>query len=172
MFLIVGLGNVGKEYDNTYHNVGFMVADEIAKRLDLSFSKTKCNALVAEGRYNGQKIIIAKPKTYMNLSGNAVLPLMQQFKIEKQNVVIALDDIDLKKGAFRVRECGSAGTHNGLRHIVSLLGQDVPRVRVGIDRGQGDLADYVLSKIDNESLNLILPAVEQAASAILGRIHD
>ena len=97
---------------------------------------------------------------------------MQQFKIEKQNVVIALDDIDLKKGAFRVRECGSAGTHNGLRHIVSLLGQDVPRVRVGIDRGQGDLADYVLSKIDNESLNLILPAVEQAASAILGRIHD
>ena len=108
----------------------------------------------------------------MNLSGNAVLPLMQQFKIEKQSVIIALDDIDLKKGAFRVRECGSAGTHNGLRHIVSLLGQDIPRVRVGIDRGQGDLADYVLSKIDNESLNLILPAVEQAASAILGRIHD
>lgn len=172
MFLVVGLGNVGKEYERTYHNVGFMVADKVADTLGVTFSKTKCNALVAEGRYNGQKVIIAKPKTYMNLSGNAVLPLMRQFKIEKQNVIIALDDIDLKKGVFRFRESGSAGTHNGLRHIVSLIGQDVPRVRVGIDRGEGDLADYVLSKIDDESLNLIEPAIDEAVSIILGKIHD
>lgn len=172
MFLVVGLGNVGKEYDRTYHNVGFMVADKVADTLGVTFSKTKCNALVAEGRYNGQKVIIAKPKTYMNLSGNAVLPLMRQFKIEKKNVIIALDDIDLKKGMFRFRESGSAGTHNGLRHIVSLIGQDVPRVRVGIDRGEGDLADYVLSKIDDDSLNLIEPAIDEAVSTILGKIHD
>ncbi len=172
MFLIVGLGNVGKQYENTYHNVGFMVADKLASELNVDFSKTKCNALVAEGRYNGQKVIIAKPKTYMNLSGNAVLPLMQQFKIDKQNVIIALDDIDLKKGALRFRESGSAGTHNGLRHIVSLLGQDIPRLRVGIDRGEGDLADYVLSKIDEQSLSLISPAVDEAVNTILGKIHD
>lgn len=172
MFLVVGLGNIGKEYERTYHNVGFMVVDKLAETLGITFSKTKCNALVAEGRYNGEKVILAKPKTYMNLSGNALLPLMNQFKIEKSKVIVALDDIDLKKGTFRFRESGSAGTHNGLRHIVSLVGQDIPRVRVGIDRGEGDLADYVLSKIDNDSLSEIEKAIEEAEKLILGKIHD
>lgn len=172
MFLIVGLGNVGNEYDKTYHNMGFMVVDKLAEKLGISFAKTKCNASVGEGRYNNQKVILAKPNTFMNLSGNAVLPLSSQFKIDDKHIIIALDDVDLEKGVIRFRESGSAGTHNGLRHIVSLLGEGVLRVRVGIDKGKGDLADYVLSKIDSESLVILEKAAEQAANLIMEKIHD
>ena len=169
MFIIVGLGNKGFEYRNTYHNIGFMVADKLAEKLSVSFSKEKYKSMIAEGTYQGQKIIIAKPNTYMNNSGEAVVMMKNKFKDAK--IIVAVDDIDLARGKVRYREKGSAGTHNGLRSIVGYIGEDFERVKVGIDRDRNkDLADYVLSKIDCESRIVIDKAVDEAVQIILDRV--
>lgn len=169
MFIIVGLGNKGFEYRNTYHNIGFMVADKLAEKLSVSFSKEKYKSMIAEGAYQGQKIIIAKPNTYMNNSGEAVVMMKNKFKDAK--IIVAVDDIDLARGKVRYREKGSAGTHNGLRSIVGYIGEDFERVKVGIDRDRNkDLADYVLSKIDCESRIVIDKAVDEAVQIILDRV--
>lgn len=147
MFLIVGLGNKGKEYDNTFHNVGFRVLSEMERRFDFEIRKSKCNSLIFEGNLFGEKVVIAKPQIYMNNSGIAVNQLVSMFKPDK--TIIIYDDIDLPIGTFRFRETGSAGTHNGMRSVIRELGsQDIQRLRVGIkpNRQIYDLADYVLSK--------------------------
>ena len=157
MFIIVGLGNKGFEYRNTYHNVGFFVADKLAEKLSISFSKEKYKSSIAEGNYKGQKIIIAKPLTYMNNSGEAVLLLKNKFKDAK--VLVAVDDIDLVRGKVRYRERGSSGTHNGLRSIVGYIGEEFERVKIGIGRDQSkDLADFVLSqpKVCHQSLEVAI----------------
>ncbi len=169
MYIIVGLGNKGFEYKNTYHNVGFFVADSLAKRIGIDFAKEKYKSNIAEGNYRGQKVIIAKPTTYMNNSGEAVTLLKNKFK--DANLIVAVDDIDLTKGRVRYRERGSGGTHNGLRSIVSYIGEEFARVKVGIDRDRNkDLADYVLSVIDGESRKIIDGAVEEAVDLILNKI--
>ena len=148
MIIIVGLGNIGREYENTYHNLGFMVVDNLAKKLSTTFSTEKDKALVAKSFYNGQSILLAKPTTYMNNSGQSVALLKKRYKDAR--IIVVVDDIDLPAGKLRFREKGSSGTHNGLRSIVSYIGEDFERLRVGTGRDASlDLADFVLSKIND-----------------------
>ena len=121
MYLIVGLGNPEKKYLNTWHNVGFMCLDRLAEKLDVSFDKSECRCVTAHAKLNGEKVILAKPLTYMNLSGEAVQELVHKYKVEKGNLVVAYDDVDLPLGSVRIRKFGSAGTHNGMKNIVQML---------------------------------------------------
>jgi len=148
MYLVVGLGNPGSKYARTRHNVGFDVVELLAHRLNVTLSKLKCKALLAEAKAGSERVIIAQPQTFMNLSGESVVELANWYKVPVEHIIICYDDIDLELGALRVRAKGSAGTHNGMRSIVYLLGKDnFPRVRVGIGRPAPgwDLADHVLS---------------------------
>jgi PTH1 family peptidyl-tRNA hydrolase len=154
MKIIAGLGNYGLAYQKTYHNIGFITADIIAKTLKTDFSKRECKALTAHYfSSTGEKIILAKPLTYMNSSGESISALKSMYKIENKDILVIYDDIDLNKGALRIRKSGSAGTHNGMRNIVSLIGEDFPRIRVGTGRPDNpaqDIADYVLSRIPSD----------------------
>ena len=148
MWMIVGLGNPGKEYARTRHNVGFDVIDVLSQRHNIPLRKSKCKATIGEGFINGEKVILACPETFMNLSGEAVSPLMQFYKIEPSHLLVIYDDIDLAEGRLRLREKGSAGTHNGMRNIIYQLGRDdFPRLRVGIGRPpeHWDIKDFVTS---------------------------
>ncbi len=168
MFLVVGLGNPGEEYKNTYHNIGFMAADKLAAFLGGKFNKKKGNAEVCETLYKGKKLIIAKPLTYMNNSGESIVQLLKYYKIDVTNLIVIVDDIDLKRGDIRFREMGSGGTHNGLKNIVELLKtEQFKRIRIGTDREGGDLADFVLSKISGESFEKIQPAIDLAIKKTL-----
>lgn len=153
MILVVGLGNPGAKYKNTYHNVGFEVADALAARLGVKFTKDACDAKIAECKKAG--VIIAKPQTYMNLSGESVRKLVRAYDIdETQDMIVCYDDVDIPIGKLRLREDGSAGTHNGMRNIVLELGtQNFMRLRVGtktaeLSGGEVALLEFVLSKID------------------------
>ena len=166
MKIVVGLGNYEPKYDHTYHNIGFDVVDEIAKRLGASFTKKMCKGLVAECRLGREKLLLVKPQTFVNLSGYCVKELKSKFKDAR--FLVICDDIDLPKGNFRYKERGSGGTHNGLRNIVELIGEDFERVRVGIGRDIFmDLADYVLSKYDKEVFAHI---IEKVADEVLERL--
>lgn len=167
MILIVGLGNPDKQYDKTYHNVGFMAIDELCDKLDISLTKQKCKSLIFEGRALDQKVVIAKPLTYMNLSGEAVVELNSAYKPDK--ILVIYDDIDIDKGTIRYREKGSAGTHNGMRNIIKLMGtENINRLRIGTKSEQKveNLADYVLSKMDKVSYEKIFSAVEDAVEFV------
>lgn len=158
MKIIVGLGNPDGIYSKTYHNIGYMVVDKFAKINNLKFNKNKCKAMLAQT----PQYVIAKPITYMNLSGDSVLELKKYFKISNKDILIVLDDIDLPKGVIRYRETGSAGTHNGLRDIIAKVGT-TPRLRIGIGRDQTmDLKDYVLSNIDVRSQEILNSAFNEA----------
>ena len=169
MKLIVGLGNPGSVYENTYHNLGFIAVTRLADRLGISFDKAKFNAIYAQGSINGEKVILIKPLTFMNLSGQAVKPFADFYKIPNEDIIVFCDDIDLPKGTTRYREKGSAGTHNGLKNIIYCLNsQDFKRVRIGAGNNKNmDLKDYVLSKIDDDSMALISPAIDEAISKML-----
>ena len=168
MYLIVGLGNPEKKYFNTFHNVGFMCADRLAEKLGAEFNKAECKSVTAHTRANGQKVIIAKPVTYMNLSGQAVVELCRKYKVEKGNLIVVYDDVDIPLGNVRIRKEGSAGTHNGMRNIVQLLGTtDFPRIRIGIGKNTPmQLVDYVLSQVQDEDHDLLAPALEHGAAAL------
>lgn len=158
MNIVVGLGNPESRYDGTYHNIGFAVVDVLAKKLGITFDKQKYKALIGEGTLNGEKLMLVKPTTYMNLSGECLALLKNKFKDVR--ILVVVDDIDLPKGNVRYREHGSAGTHNGLRSIVSYIGEDFERIKVGIGRDISmDLADYVLSKYDKQVFEPILQKV-------------
>lgn len=167
MKLIVGLGNIGKEYADTNHNAGFMVVDRVAEMLGENIKKTGCDADYAEFNKNGEKIILAKPRTYMNESGRSVKSFMKKYGFEISDVLVVNDDIDLEPGFVRIRKSGSAGTHNGLKSIIRETGSgDFNRVRVGIGAKQEhqDLANFVLGKMrmtENQKLGL-----EKAASSV------
>ena len=166
--LIVGLGNIGAEYEGTFHNTGFTVADALAERLGLSFKDAPTlSAKMAEGNVVGKKVRILKPTTYMNLSGVSVKSAMAKFELSAADVLVVYDDIDLPIGVTRYREKGSAGTHNGMRNITSLCGE-LPRLRVGIGRPheQEDLASYVLKKAGKEARETLSAAANHAAEAI------
>ena len=168
MYLIVGLGNPEKKYFNTFHNVGFMCVDKLAEKLGAEFNKVECKSVTAHARVNGQKVIIAKPVTYMNLSGQAVVELTNKYKIEKGNLIVVYDDVDIPLGNVRIRKEGSAGTHNGMRNIVQLLGTtNFPRIRVGIGKDTPmSLMDYVLSQVQDDDHELLAPALDHAANAL------
>lgn len=166
MNIVVGLGNPDEKYKNTYHNIGFAVVDKLAEKLGISVSQNKYKALVGEGMLGGEKLLIIKPQTYMNLSGESVVMLKNKFKDAR--ILVVVDDIDLPRGNLRYREHGSAGTHNGLRSIVSYIGEDFERIKVGIGRDISmDLADYVLSKYDEK---LFEPILNKAVDEICERL--
>ena len=174
MKLIVGLGNPEKKYENTYHNIGFYSVDKIACKYHTSFSKKQCNALVAETYFGKEKILLIKPLTYMNLSGDCVQQFLRKYKLLPKDVFVIVDDIDLEKGKFRFRENGSGGSHNGMKDIVlKIASQDFPRLRIGIGRDKNkDLADYVLSKIDKDSLLEIDKAVNEGVEFLIERVKN
>lgn len=171
MNIIVGLGNIGVQYKNTFHNIGFMVVDYLAKKLSIEIDKEKYKSQIGQGTYNGKSIMLVKPSTYMNNSGEAVVLIKKKFKDAR--IIVAVDDIDLPKGKIRYREHGKSGTHNGLRSITYYIGEEFERVRVGIGRDEKkDLADYVLSNIKPEDEQLFANAVKEAGELILQKIDE
>ena len=169
MKLIVGLGNPGREYRDTRHNAGFMVVDEIARRHDLTWAMAPGQVpetFVAK-KYGSQAALLAKPLTYMNLSGDAAAALLRYYDVDPADLLIVVDDIDLPFGRLRARPSGSAGTHNGLRSIVGRLGTEFPRLRVGVGRGDArrDLADHVLSKFEPAEREQLESVITRAADA-------
>ncbi|MGI6237526.1 MAG: aminoacyl-tRNA hydrolase [Candidatus Excrementavichristensenella sp.] len=148
MYVIVGLGNPGDKYAHTRHNAGYDVVEVLSQQSGIRLTRTRCKARVGEGRIGGKPVALCKPQTYMNLSGESVVALCNWYKPEPDQLILVYDDVDLPFGRLRFRTQGSAGTHNGMRSIVYLLGRDdFPRVRVGIGRPpeQWDLKDYVLT---------------------------
>lgn len=174
MILVVGLGNPGMKYKNTYHNVGFMAIDALAKRLKVKFDKTECDARTCKGTYKGVEFVFAKPETYMNLSGEAVKKLVARYDVDvERELIVCYDDVDLPIGKLRIREEGSAGTHNGMRNIVKeLYTQDFKRVRIGtkteqLAQKEVELVDFVLSKVDFDNKQILQGAIDKADDAIL-----
>ncbi len=153
MYIIVGLGNPGREYEHTRHNTGFDTVSVLARQLEISLNKRECKAVTGRGQIGGEPVVLALPQTYMNLSGESVRELLSWYKCEPDHLIVCYDDIDLDLGRVRVRGKGSAGTHNGMRNIIYLLGRDdFPRVRVGVGKPdpRWSLADYVLSRYETE----------------------
>ncbi len=156
MIAIVGLGNPGKNYEKTVHNMGYMAIDSFANAKGMTFSKSKYFGRVAEGRIGDEKVILLKPETFMNASGKSVEDMVHALKIDISRVLVLVDDIDLDFAKLRVRGKGSAGTHNGLRDIVQRLGENFPRVRIGVGKPErGDLVSYVLSRVSDERITIL-----------------
>lgn len=169
MFIIVGLGNIGREYENTRHNVGFMLLDILSKRWNIDIRKKHCRALIGDGRFGNEKVILAAPTTYMNLSGESVRELVNFYKCEHDELILVYDDADIEAGTLRIRSGGSSGTHNGMRNVIYQLGfDDFPRVRIGIGKPQDgrDMMYHVLAAPKGEELEALQKALENAADAV------
>lgn len=169
MFLIVGLGNPGKQYEHTRHNVGFDVMDALADKYNISISEKKHKALYGKGMIAGQKVVLAKPQTFMNLSGESVAELLNYYKLDPETEMLVIyDDISLAPGGIRIRKKGSAGGHNGIKNIIAQTGtQNFMRIKVGVgEKPKGwDLADYVLGRFDEVDRKKVEEAFEDAVLA-------
>ena len=167
MYIIAGLGNPGRKYENTRHNMGFIAVDLLAEKYGIKVDKIKFKALVGEGRIAGRKNLLVKPQTYMNLSGESIREVMSFYKEGIENLIVIYDDIDIPTGTIRVRKKGSAGTHNGMRNIVYLLQDDnFPRIRVGIGSDKKvDLINYVTGGVTKGEKELLEGALVKAADA-------
>lgn len=175
MKLIVGLGNPGKEYEETRHNCGFMVVDELANKLNTEINQNKFKGLYTKVKYHGEDVILLKPQTYMNLSGESVIAAMNFFKLDKEDIIVIYDDLDMPVGKLRLRKTGSAGGHNGIKNIIAhLSSQDFKRIRVGIDRHKYmKVVDYVLSRFAKEETEAINQGIDKASDAVLDYLdHD
>ncbi|MBT9779910.1 aminoacyl-tRNA hydrolase [Clostridium sp. MCC353] len=175
MYIIVGLGNPTKQYDKTRHNAGFQVIDVLGDKLNTEITEKKNKALCGRGIIGGEKVILAKPQTFMNLSGESVRAIADYYKVEPENIIIIYDDVSLAPGQLRVRKKGSAGGHNGIKSIIAHLGtQEFPRIRVGVgEKPKGmDLADYVLGHFSKEESEVMEEAFKQAAEAACLLITD
>ena len=168
MFLIVGLGNPEEKYFKTFHNMGYLAAGDAAAHLGAKFKKKECEASVAEGYLGGEKVIVARPLTYMNASGRAVKQLMARYKLTPGEIVVLYDDYDLPKGHVRIRPSGSAGTHNGMRSVIAETGMtEFARIRIGIRDPEVNIPiiNYVLSEVKKEDYDLFTAACGRAAEA-------
>ena len=168
MYLIVGLGNPEKKYEKTFHNMGFIAVGDTAEILGVKFKKKECEASVAETFIGGERVIIARPLTYMNNSGRAVKQLMAKYKIQPENLIVIYDDYDLPKGKVRIRASGSAGTHNGMRSIIGETGlTNFARIRVGIRDEEVNIPiiNYVLSDVKKDDFELFAAACKKAGEA-------
>ena len=170
MFIITGLGNPGREYDNTRHNIGFATIDRIAEKENIDVSEKKHKALIGKGVIEGQKVILAKPQTFMNLSGESIRQLVDYYKIdEKTELIVISDDISLDVGQIRIRKKGSAGGHNGLKNIIAQLGHDTfMRIKMGVGEkpSKFDLVDYVLGHFDKDEKEIMSEASDRAYEAV------
>ncbi len=168
-WMLVGLGNPGKEYEKTRHNVGFRAVELAAGQLKTKIDRLKFKALTRLVTWNGQKLLLVEPQTYMNLSGAAVSALASYYKVKPERILVIFDDISLPVGRIRIRRDGSAGGHNGIKSIIQSLGTDqFPRVKVGVGakpHPDYDLADWVLSKFSAQEEKALAPALENAAAA-------
>lgn len=173
-YLIVGLGNPGSQYARTRHNVGFMVVDCLLKKLNTGLRLKKFNGLYTKVDYEGKEVYLLEPLTYMNLSGQAVRDLAGYFKIPASNIIVIYDDMDLDLGRLRMRMKGSAGSHNGMKSIITCINtQDFPRIRVGIGcHGIIEAKDYVLGKFTAGDMEILNPALEKAADAALEIVNS
>lgn len=166
MFLIVGLGNPGREYEDTRHNVGFKVVDNIAKEYNIDINRQKFKGMHGEGFINGKKIMLLKPMTYMNLSGESVREVVDFYNIQNNEIIVIYDDISLETGTLRIREKGSAGGHNGIKSIIAHLGSDIfSRIKVGVGQPNGDLVKHVLGKFANEEMIILNQSIEASTKA-------
>ena len=176
MYIIAGLGNPGKEYENTRHNIGFDVIDRLAEEENIAVMESKHKALIGKGYVAGQKVILAKPQTFMNLSGESIREIVDYYKVDDTTELIVIsDDISLDVGQLRIREKGSAGGHNGIKNIILHLGTEVfPRIKVGVgEKPKGwDLADYVLGRYSAEDRKIIDEAQKEAAEAVKMMVMD
>ena len=169
MYIIVGLGNPGKKYENTRHNMGFITLDKLALKHGISVNEGRLKGLSGKGLIEGEKVILIKPQTFMNLSGECVRAYMDYYKIEPDDVIIIYDDIDLDPGQIRIRARGSAGSHNGMKSVITHMGtQEFARIRVGVGSKpeDWDLADYVLARPDGEDKISIEEGTDKAVTAV------
>lgn len=166
MFLIVGLGNPGSQYEDTRHNIGFKVVDNIAKEYNIEVNRQKFKGIYGEGFINGEKVILLKPTTYMNLSGESIREVVDFYKLSNEDVLVIYDDISLDVGRLRIRDKGSAGGHNGIKSIIAHLGTDVfPRIKVGVGQPNVDLVNYVLGKFTKEEMEVLSESIEASTKA-------
>lgn len=169
-YLIVGFGNPGRQYRGNRHNVGFMLLDNLAKRLGVAFSRMESRALVTKTDFENNRLILAKPQTYMNLSGQAVSALVKFYKIPLDNLLTAYDDVDLPLGIIRLRPMGGSAGQKGMQSTIERLGtESFPRIRLGVDRPPGRMqaADYVLQDFSNEETELVSHTLDRATDAVL-----
>lgn len=174
-WLIVGLGNPGREYEKTRHNAGFRALDALASALNCHIDKAKFQGLYGQCEYNGRKLFLLKPLTFMNASGRSVLQMSAFYRIPPQRIIVLFDDISLVPGNLRIRKDGSAGGHNGIKSVIAELGsQDFPRVKIGVGAKpypEQDLADWVLSAFSAQEEKVLAPTFERAAQAALAIIE-
>ena len=169
MFVVVGLGNPGKDYVNTRHNVGFDTINLLAERNNINMNKIKFKSVYGEGNINGEKVLLVKPQTYMNNSGETVRDIYNFFKVPIENIIVIVDDIDIEFASVRIRPKGSAGSHNGLKSIINLMGgQNFPRIKIGIGskKERQDLASFVLSKFAKDERVAIEESIVLAAESV------
>lgn len=168
MYLIAGLGNPGDKYFRTRHNVGFAGIDYISQKCGIAVKKLKHKALLGEGSIAGERVVLVKPQTFMNLSGESIAEIAAWYKIPNENIIIIYDDISLETGSIRIREKGSAGGHNGIKSIILQLNSDVfGRIKIGVGgNGDRDLTDYVLSKFSDDDAKVIFNSLEVACLAV------
>lgn len=169
MYVVIGLGNPGREYEATRHNVGFDTIELLARRNNINVNKIKFKSVLGEGQIGKEKVILMKPQTYMNNSGMAVYDILNFYKIPIENIIVIVDDIDIEFGTVRIKAKGSAGTHNGMRSIIYQIQKDnFPRVKVGIGKAREgqDLANFVLSRFSKEERSFVDSAIERAALAV------
>jgi len=176
MKLVVGLGNPGREYAATRHNIGFMVIDRLAINLGIKIEKKMLKALVGQGQVNGEKVILAKPQTFMNLSGEAVGMLLSWFKLAASDLLVIYDDLDLPPGKLRLRAGGGSGGHKGVQSIIQVIGTEYfTRVRIGIGRPPGpdfETVGYVLSRFGNDEAQVMEEALDLAQEAVVCAVRD
>lgn len=170
MYIIAGLGNPGKKYVGTRHNMGFEALDAVAAKYDIAIKKAKFNALYGEGTIEGEKVVLVKPQTYMNLSGESIREFKSWYKTDDSQIIIIYDDVSLPVGKMRIRPKGSAGGHNGMKSIIYQLGsEDFPRIKIGVgspDNPDYDLADYVLGKFTKAEVKELIQKAIDTADAV------
>lgn len=175
MYLIVGLGNPEEEYSGTRHNMGFDVINKVSGEYDIKVNKSKFNSLYGTGTIEGQKIILVKPQTYMNLSGKAVRDFANFYKIPLENVIIIYDDLDIQPSSIRIRKKGEPGSHNGIKSVTHELGtEEFPRIRVGIGKPEfkNDLINYVIAKISDDEYKLLEEGIDKAKKAVIAILKE
>jgi PTH1 family peptidyl-tRNA hydrolase len=173
-YLIVGLGNPGKKHRQNRHNIGFMTVDRLAEQNGIALGKVQSKAVIGNGRIAGRNAILAKPQTYMNRSGDSVGPLANYYRIPEENVLVIYDELDLPFGTLRLRQGGGSGGHNGMKSIINHLGQDFPRMRLGIGRPPGRMepADFVLSDFRGQEVEIADELLDDAVSAVESYLAD
>ncbi|HEX2945688.1 MAG TPA: aminoacyl-tRNA hydrolase [Clostridia bacterium] len=173
--VIAGLGNPGNKYENTRHNVGFITIDLLSSKYGIKVNKVRHKALTGEGTIAGERVLLVKPQTFMNLSGESIRDIAEWYKLPMENIIIIYDDVDLPAGTIRIRPKGSSGTHNGMKSVIYQLQSDeFPRIRIGVGKApEGwDLADYVLGRFDKDEAAIMGESTQRAADAAAAIVSD